>query len=291
MSAIPAHRPAPITITHPPSRPTDDRPAVDGSEPDLDDWSEHGSGPGAGWPAGPLDAAHRAFELLTRPPAPLAFDCRGFDGLPARIVALDELRGLLIARSTPRASADQVWSQLVVRARRDGPAWVVGAVGIALPALRFRAGLLSRGWRGDVADLDSELLLGFLERLKTIDVDAQNIAARLVEAGARAVKKAREHDGVRESVSTGGAQSIPPARPWDHPDLVLARAVRAAVIGPEEGVLIARTRLENIPLREVARSLGVSVATATAWRWRAEQALREAIAAGHLQWVDLTHPR
>lgn len=88
------------------------------------------------WPAGPLDAAQRAFDLLVCPPAPLALDCRGLDGLPQRIVALDELQRLLLAGSIPRASGEQVWSQLVTRARRDGPAWVVAAVGIALPALR-----------------------------------------------------------------------------------------------------------------------------------------------------------
>jgi hypothetical protein len=34
------------------------------------------------WPFSPLDAAQRAFDLLTCPPAPLAFDGPGFAGLP-----------------------------------------------------------------------------------------------------------------------------------------------------------------------------------------------------------------
>lgn len=34
------------------------------------------------WPESPLDAAQRAFDLLICPPAPLAFDGRGFDGCP-----------------------------------------------------------------------------------------------------------------------------------------------------------------------------------------------------------------
>jgi hypothetical protein len=274
MSTTTRRSPAP-TVPPPPS-------------PDTDDSSDLSAPTSVSWPAGPLAAAQRAFDLLTRPPAPLAFDCRGYDALPQRIIALDELARLLIARSTPPETRDLVWSQLVTRARRDGPAWMVAAVGIALPALRFRAGLLTRGWHGDVSDLDSELLLGFLERLKTIDLDAGNIGPRLVDSGARAVKRAREQSERTEPVSSDGPQSIPPTRWWDHPDLVLARAVAAAVIGPEEHLLIAQTRLEDIPLREVADHLGISAATAISWRWTAEQRLREAIQAGDLHWVNLS---
>src|SRR5689334_12682121 len=88
------------------------------------------------WPRTPLDAAQRAFDLLVCPPAPLAFDGRGFPGLPNRILPLDELKKLLIDDATPRSVRDVVWRELVVRARRDGPAWVIAAVGIAMPGLR-----------------------------------------------------------------------------------------------------------------------------------------------------------
>ena len=118
------------------------------------------------WPATALDAAQRAFDLVTCPPAPLALDCRGIPGLPQRLLPLDELRRAMIRDSTPRASRDQVWRELVTRARRDGPGWVVAAVGVAMPGLRRRAGVLASGWRGETADLDAELLAGFLERLR-----------------------------------------------------------------------------------------------------------------------------
>lgn len=244
-------------------------------------------GPVGSWPAGPLDAAQRAFELLTRQPAPLAFDCRPFDGLPDRLVALDDLRRLLIKDSTARAIRDQVWQELVTRSRRDGPAWVVAAVGIAIPGLRRRAALLSPGWRGDTADLDSDLLLGFLERLQSIDLDAGNICSRLIDAGARAVKRSRRHSEDTEAIHGAGPRSLPPARPWDHPDFVLARAVAAAVIGPEEGFLISETRLGEVRLQVVAEYLGVPTSTAASWRKRAEAAIREAIRDGDLQWVHL----
>jgi hypothetical protein len=234
-----------------------------------------------------LQAAAHAFDLLTRPPAALMFEGRTVAGLPRRVMGLDELRQLLLAPGTSSLVRERVWAQLVTHARQDGPAWVVAAVGIALPALTFRAGQLTRGWHGDVADLDGELLLGFLERLASIDPDAENVAARLVESGARAVKRARRYSERLETIRATGPQSFPPARPWDHPDLVLARAVTAGVIGPEEAQLIALTRLESVPLWRVAQRLGISTILARAWRRRAELALGEAIGAGELQWVLL----
>jgi hypothetical protein len=239
------------------------------------------------WPAGPLDAAQRGFDLLTDQPAPLAFDCRPIDGLPDRVIALDELRKLLIRGQTSRSTQDAVWAELVTRARRDGPAWVITAVGIALPGLRRRAGLLARGWQGESADLDSELLLGFLERLGTIDVEAGNICSRLIEAGARTVQRSRRHSERTDAISTGRAGSLPPARPWDHPDFVLARALASAVIGPEECFLIGETRLGDMSLQAGAQRLGVATATAASWRRRGEAALHQAIQEGELVWVRL----
>src|SRR5262249_59357383 len=76
--------------------------------------------------------------------------------------------------------------------RRDGPAWVVAAVGIAMPGLRRMAGMLAKGWPGDSSDRDSELLTGFVDRLRTIDLRDTRIAGKLIDAGSRAVKTARE---------------------------------------------------------------------------------------------------
>src|SRR5262249_60691418 len=89
--------------------------------------------------------------------------------------------------------------------RRDGPAWVVAAAGIALPGLRRMAGLLGKGWPGDSSDRDSELLTGFVDRLRTIDLRETRIAGKLIDAGARAVKTARdrqqESDAIRGSTT------------------------------------------------------------------------------------------
>jgi hypothetical protein len=239
------------------------------------------------WPSTPLDAAQRAFDLLVCPPAPLAFDGRAFAGLPQRILPLDELKKVLIHAATPRPVRDAVWRELVVRARRDGPAWVIAAVGIAMPGLRRMAGLLAKGWHGDSSDRDSELLTGFVDRLRSVDLTETRIAGKLIDAGARAVKHARERQEETDAIRVHATWSLPPQQPWDHPDWVLTRAVAAAVIDPDECLLISATRLDHVPLAVVADKLGVGVTLAAAWRRKAEKRLAVAIRAGELDWVPL----
>jgi len=234
-----------------------------------------------------LDAAQRAFDLLVCPPAPLAFDGRGFKGLPNRLLALDELKKILIDDRTPRSVRDEVWRELVVRARRDGPAWVIAAVGIAMPGIRRMAGLLAAGWHGDSSDRDSEMLLGFIARLRTVDLREERIAGKLIDAGARAVKAARERQEDLDTIRVHATWSMPPQQPWDHPDWVLARAVKAAIISPDEYLLIAATRLDDTGLAAVADKLGISVPVAGAWRRKAEWRLAAAIRAGEVDWVPL----
>ncbi|MEU1811076.1 hypothetical protein [Micromonospora aurantiaca (nom. illeg.)] len=239
------------------------------------------------WPSSPLDAAERAFELLVQPPSHIGFDGRGVDGLPDAIVPLDDLRDLLLSSTTPVEVRDAVWRELVVRARRDGPAWVVAAVGMAMPRLRRVAGMLTAGWRGDTDDLDSELLVGFVARLKTIDLDVPRVCGRLVDAGLRAARKARDADADAQLIHIDATGPIAPVQPWDHPDLVLARAVAAGVVDADEANLIAATRLDTATVAQAAKRLGVAPSTASAWRAKAERRLAEAIAQGELTFIPL----
>ncbi|GAA2349934.1 hypothetical protein GCM10010170_039210 [Dactylosporangium salmoneum] len=243
------------------------------------------------WPTTPLDAAEKAFLMLAEAPSHVPFDARGFDGLPDRVLPLDQLRRLLLASGTGRAVRDAVWRELVVRARRDGPVWRVAAVGMAMPGLRRQAGLLAAGWHGDTHDLDAELLVGFMERLASVDVDEPRICGRLVDAGVRAARKIRVAESDAVLIRSGTPGSLLPIRPWDHPDLVLARAVATAVIDRDEARLIAGTRLDHETLARVAGELGISPQTASDWRARAERRLQQAIAGGELSFVPLRSRR
>jgi len=243
--------------------------------------------PSRSWPSSPLAAAERAFTLLVQPPTDIGFDGCGVDGLPDEVVPLDRLRSLLLSRQTAADVRDAVWRELVIRARRDGPAWVVAAVGMAMPGLRRGAGLVAAGWRGDTHDLDAELLVGFVARLATIDLEPGRVCGRLIDAGLRAARKSRDAESDAQLIRVGANGPIAPIHPWDHPDLVLARAVAAGVIDADEANLIAATRLDNTTLARAAARIGIPSRRASSWRVNAERRLLAAILDGELTFVPL----
>lgn len=206
-----------------------------------------------------LDAAEAAFRLLTTGPAPLAVDGSVLGhGLPRRLLPLDEVRELLLNAGTGHEAREAIWQVLVRNARERGAAWVVGAVGVAIPGLRNVAGELARGYTGDVEDLDAEVVAGFTERLKTIDPDAGSLAARLVWAAQRAGARLRAAEWEHAARRLPLLDSIEPPAPWGHPDLVLADAVTEGIITEFEASMIIATRLENTHLTTLARTLEFS---------------------------------
>jgi hypothetical protein len=217
----------------------------------------------------------------------LAFDGRGFAGLPNQILALDELKKLLLGRSMSRPEQDAVWRELVIRARRDGPAWVIACVGLAMPGLRRAVRRVGTDWASPMVDLHAEVLEGFLTQLKKVDLDDDRIAGKLVDAGTRRARKARDADADASAIHVNRPWSRAPLNPWDHPDWVLARAFAAGVIDWEEHCLIGRTRLEGHTVAKVAAAMGIRAAVAGDWRRKAELKLADAIRAGALDHVRL----
>ncbi len=231
----------------------------------------------------PLDTVDAAFRALTSGPRPLALHGgRIGHGLPRRPIRLDELTVMLLHPSVGYAAREAVWAELVRRARSGDPAWVVGAVGVALPGLRRVAGRLARGYTRPTEDLDAEVLAGFLQALRGIDIDAGRIPARLCWAAYRRGRALRFADEAFGSRRGDVVNSCAPPRPWGHPDFVLAKAVAAKVITAAEAELIGRTRLEGVSLAQVAAELGISKAAVKMRRHRAEQRLVQAIVDGTL---------
>lgn len=226
----------------------------------------------------PLNSADAAFCLLTQGPQPLSVDGRRIGGtLPACPIPLDELKRLLLSPSTGLATRDAAWATLVTRARNDGSSWVIGAVGVALPGLRRAASRLTHGYGGDPADIDAEVLTGFLGALRSVDVCRPAIAGRLRWAAYRAGAAFRSADstpGDRNALPVWAAAS---PQPWGHPDFVLAGAVAQHVITAAEAELIATTRLDSVPLTTAARDLGVPYDAARMRRSRAEARVTRAI--------------
>ena len=88
-------------------------------------------------------------------------------------------------------------------------------------------------------------------------------------------------------IRNGDAGSLLPIRPWDHPDLVLARAVAAGVLSAEEAELIGTTYLEDVSVAEYADRAGVSRWSVYKRRRAAETRLVEAIRSGALSDPDV----
>jgi hypothetical protein len=224
-----------------------------------------------------LTQADEHFALLVCQPAPLSFDARPVPGLPDRMLPLDELRDLLLAGVSVETS-DAVWRQLAHHARQWGPAWVVGAVGVAIPGLTRMAARLSHGVPELAEDIDSELLAGFLHALRTDPLDPPRIWLRLCWAAWRSGLTARRSDTTAElpaDLPTGGSA---PRRPYGHPDLVLGRAVAAGILTQRQADLIGATRLGDVLVEQIAAEQGLSASVIRMRRKRAERTLVKALA-------------
>ncbi|MEV0903176.1 hypothetical protein [Actinoplanes sp. NPDC049802] len=229
-----------------------------------------------------LTTAEKAFDLLTCEPAPLVFDARPVPGLPDATMPLPELRMLLLYERYDSDTVDLLWRQLARHARDWGPAWVVGAIGVALPALTRLAARISTGHPRHAEDVDSEVLAGFLEALRTIDLDAPRLWLRMCwtawRAGAAVVDN-NDDEELPPDFSTGPRS---PRMPYGHPDLLLTRAAATGLITAEAAELIAATRLGDTLIEQLAAEQGVTPGALRMRRRRAERKVAAAITSGQL---------
>ncbi|WP_234313987.1 hypothetical protein [Streptomyces sp. NBRC 109706] len=191
------------------------------------------------------------------------------------MLPLDELRDRLMRRSCPKATRDAVWTELVKRARSEGATWTLACTGMALPALVSTARWLTSRYPGDPFDVQAEVLAGFIGAIATVDIDRPQVLPRLRWAAYRAGMAALFEALDAPTPVPPGFRSTPPAPPWGHPDLVLARAVREGVLTRTEADLIGSTRLEDVPVGRWAADHQVTVASAYKARQRAERHLTD----------------
>ncbi|WP_327025149.1 hypothetical protein [Micromonospora sp. NBC_01739] len=221
------------------------------------------------------------FRLMGQGPSPLSVDGRSLGhGLPRRAIALSELSVILMHPSCGYAARDAVWRLLVQRARTGDPAWHAGAVGVALPGLRFKAYLLAKLFTGDV---QAAIVEHFLRALSTVDLARPGVVGNLLSA---AFSKARTELRDLEPASSGAPNHVPgavvPPAPYGHPDLVLARAVNAGAITAQEAELIGVTYLEEVSLTAYAERTGQPRWNLYKRRTAAVARLRAAIESGEL---------
>lgn len=223
--------------------------------------------------ANALDVARDAFTALVTGPHPLGLDGREFPGLPDRRLPLTQVRTLLLARSCPQHTRDAVWRELVTRSRREGGAWTVGCVGMALPALTRSAAQLTARFADDPTDIVAAVLTGFLTALSEADLDRPRVMLRLRWAAYRAGRIALTEALQAPPPAPAGAGSLLPQLPWGHPDLVLARAVIEGAITRLEADVIGSTRLEETAVADWATAHEMGTWAVYKFRKRAEARL------------------
>ncbi len=226
--------------------------------------------------AGVFDTARTAFAWLVTGPHPVALDGRQISGLPPRLVPLDEVGRLTVAKGCPQQTRDAVWTALVTRSRAEGDTWTVACVGLALPVLIPVAAKLTNRFRGEVHDIHAAVLTGFLEALLDVDLTRPAILVRLRWAAYRAGHRAlREALDAAAPVADLGARAPGPEHAGGHPDFVLLAAVDAGVLTAAEAALIGDTRFSELSLAEAAQARGQTYKATQQARHRAERKLAE----------------
>jgi len=228
---------------------------------------------GSGEPR-PLAVLDRSFRLLVCEPAPLALDGFAVDGLPDRPIPLDVLRSMLLHPSVGFDTRDTALTWLVGRAQTEGGAWLVGLAGVLLPGIGRRVYPLCRAFPRLAADLEAEALVGLLQAVQAWRLGEDRVATRLVWAAARGAHRLlRRETALAGREASVGLRLEPPPRPPAHGELLLAQAVRAGVLSRADAELIAATRLQEIPLRQLAGRWGTGYEALRKRRYRAEAAL------------------
>jgi len=228
------------------------------------------------------------------------------------------LRRWLLADATTYATRDRAWADLITRAQRTGPdagsdaapgicpgigrdeAQARGyrflAVGLALPGLR--------GWRrriplvraGQVAEVQADIVTGFLIRLASIDPAGPNLAGRLIDSAIGYAARRHRYgpgDPLLIPMAPDTLTALAGRLPGQHGDGkadddaqtlqdCLARyATRLRAVGarvPDLDVeLIALTRLDGMPITAAAARLGIPLQAAYKRRQRAEHRLAAAL--------------
>ena len=223
----------------------------------------------------PFDTLEKTFDLLVTGPRPLALDTTPIAGLPNRAVPLGELKARLLHPSTPFSVRDAIVDQLVARSQAHGGAWTIGLAGVLLPGLRRAAWPLVQACPGKKVDIEAETLAAFLAAVARCQPGRARLASRLcwlARTGAQRLLRAELSEQARPG--NDPVSSAPP-RPWGHPDLVLAKAVAAGVIGAADAELIGATRIGDVDLADAANALGITYKSCHLRRSRAESKLVE----------------
>jgi hypothetical protein len=244
----------------------------------------------------PLQLLEESFLALAHTPTPLTLPAHLIcqDPEPS-VLGVDQVRSRLAHPATAPAMRERTWREVVGRAQRLGEPWDTVAVAMTVPVLRRMLARLPRPAHLERAEVEQEALAAVATALHTVDVDTDDVGRVLFAAADRAVHRlvyAARRQATTETGETAAYLgrlthvtadarcriAADPADAADHSEegdeyTVLARAVRARVVDVTEARLIARTRLDGVPMHQMAQERGVSARQLYRHRAAAEQRL------------------
>jgi hypothetical protein len=127
----------------------------------------------------PLETVETTFRLLATGPQPLALNGHSI-GLRRNSIGLWDLRGLLFHPATDVGVQRAALVELVGRARQHRGAWMIGLVGVLLPALHEQDACPADGRSGGTASSGGMVLVSLLEGLDDPDLSTEAAAESLL---------------------------------------------------------------------------------------------------------------
>ncbi|RKS04989.1 DNA-directed RNA polymerase specialized sigma24 family protein [Nocardiopsis sp. Huas11] len=207
--------------------------------------------------------------------------------LQDRTYSLYELREVLMDENSPHEVKDAVLRH-AVRGARFSQDWMVGVLGLCMPALRSIARRACRGLTpAGVDEVESAIVAEAIHRVRTINTAYAGLAWYLTRSAHRVALSTRRREenaprptseSTRLAASTSGEEGSV--------EMLFAAAVRSGVLSRVEARLIFQTRMEGLPLAEAAKDLGVSYRAVAKRRERAEARLVAAVDAGEVVIAD-----
>lgn len=222
----------------------------------------------------PFDIVEHEFMKISSGDGGLCLDGNAVGhGLPKRPIPLDELRCILLHPSISFDARDAALTELVRRAQSQGGPWTTGVIGVVLPGVRSRVGHIARACPPRAHDIEAEALVGLLDGIARCDKGRERVASTLVWSAVRAAHGFVKSECAQQSEITIDAAPVEPHWPWNHPDLVLARAVEAEVISMEEARMIGATYVEGMTLKSYSQHIDVNYETCKKRQQRAVERL------------------
>jgi hypothetical protein len=206
-------------------------------------------------------------------------------GLPPTDMRPRQLERFLL-EDADYAQRDRIWAAVIAGAREPATAEPYRVLAIGLAARGLRGFRLSRTGLSldEYADVDHDLVLGFLRRLGTIDVRTSNLGMKLIDSGIT-YARTRQSQPRPASVELQPISAIA-GDPEDDVSALLNESIAELAkaekpLADQDVKLLTLTIVDGFSVKDAAKNLGLNVQVAYKRRQRAGARLRDHLAAAH----------